>query len=212
MVYYNFTMRKMGVRLVIVMILTVFQVSLPFAEGFSGGSRGSPGSPAESRLQPRERYHSSYSENGSERRSLSGSSQNSKNNGDPLSESFNPATGWHTVSEPVEVVNYRGNRKVVIDKELSVTKVKAEKLDSGKITVKVLFNQEINPRSFSASNLKINGKIVTDDVKFSFSNKGDCVLIQIPAQSREFSLAIDNVEAFDGEQIPEINLGNFQVN
>ncbi len=206
-------MRKLSVRLVIVMILSVFPVSLPFAEGFSGGARGgSPGSPAESRLQARERARSSYSENGSERRSLPGLSQKSNNSGQSLSESFNPATGWHTVSEPVEVVNYRGNRKVVIEEELSVTKVKAEKSDSGKITVKILFNQEINPRSFSASNLKINGKIVTDDVKFSFSNKGDCVLIQIPAQSREFSLAIDNVEAFDGEQIPEINLGNIQVN
>ena len=207
----------MSFGFIAVILLSLFQVSLSFADGFSGGGRGMSGSPAESKRQPPEKSRSSYSgngsERGSERRSTSALtvSQDS-NNGQDAADCFNPSTGWHTVSEPVEVVNYRGSRKVVIEDGLSVTKVKAEKSESGKITVKILFNQEINPRSFSCSNLKINGKFVTDDVKFSFSNKGDCVRIQIPEQSKEFSLAIDNVEAFDGEKIPEINLGNIQVN
>ena len=204
-------MMRMSFRFIAVIFLSLFKVSLSFADGFSGGGRGMSGSPAESKRQPPEKSRTSYSESGSERRTSS-VLPISKNSEQGSSDCFNPSTGWHTVSEPVEVVNYRGSRKVVIEDGLSVTKVKAEKSGVGKITVKILFNQEINPRSFSCSNLKINGKFVTYDVKFSFSNKGDCVRIQIPEQSKEFSLAIENVEAFDGEKIPEINLGNIQVN
>ena len=212
---------RMSFGFIAVILLSLFQVSLSFADGFSGGGRGMSGNAAEGKRQPPEKSRSpssgSGSEHGSERRNLpvlpvTQDSAQDLNNGQDAGDCFNPSTGWHTVSEPVEVVNYRGSRKVVIEDGLSVTKVKAEKSGAGKITVKVLFNQEINPRSFSCSNLKINGKFVTDDVKFSFSNKGDCVRIQIPEQSKEFSLAIDNVEAFDGEKIPEINLGNIQVN
>ena len=207
-------MMRMSFRFIAVIILSLFQVFLSFADGFSGGGRGMSGSPAEGKRQSPEKSRAQYSESGSERRNSPAFvvSQDLNKDGQNSSDCFNPATGWHTVSEPVEVVNYRGSRKAVIEDGLSVAKVKAEKSNSGKITVKILFNQEINPRSFSCSNVKINGKNVTDDVKFSFSNKGDCVRIQIPAQSKEFSLAINDVEAFDGEKIPEINLGNIQVN
>lgn len=130
----------------------------------------------------------------------------------PKIDSYNPSTGWHTVSESNEVVNYRGARKAVPDEELEVSCVTAEKLWNRTTIVEICFNQEINPRSFSSANLKINGKTVNNDVKFKFSRKGDSVKIQIPAQEEKFSLSLGDVEAFDGEKIPEIKLNDISVN
>lgn len=127
-------------------------------------------------------------------------------------DSYNPSTGWHTVCESSEVVKYRGTRKAVSDEKLEVSCVTAENCVNGTTTVEICFNQEINPRSFSSSNLKINGKTADNDVKFKFSRKGDSVKIQIPVQEEKFSLSLGDVEAFDGEKIPEIKLNDILIN
>lgn len=150
---------------------------------------------------------SSSSGSGSERKKSSGVSASSLSQ---VQDSFNPDTGWHTVSlaGPADVVNYRGTRKLIVNEELQVACVKSENKKDG-TTVEVFFNQEINPRSFKATNVKINGKNIDNGVKFSFSRNGDSVRIQIPAQDTDFSLSLSDVEAFDGEKISQIELGNF---
>lgn len=150
---------------------------------------------------------SSSSGSGSERRKSSGPSACPPSQ---VQDSYNPDTGWHTVSlaEPSDVVNYRGTRKLIVDEELQVACVKSEN-KKDETTVEVFFNQEINPRSFKAANVKINGKNIDNGVKFSFGRNGDSVRIQIPAQNTDFSLSLSDVEAFDGEKISQIELGNF---
>lgn len=127
---------------------------------------------------------------------------------------FNPSTGWHTVPTPEqnEIINYRGTRKILIDEDLKVSRIKTETGSNGTATFEIFFNQEINPQSFTSSNLKINGKTADNDVKFFFSRKGDSVKIQIPAQDKDFSLSLSGIEAFDGEKVSELQLGNFSVN
>lgn len=150
---------------------------------------------------------SSSSGSGSERKK---SSEHPSGSPSQVQDSYNPNTGWHTVSlvEPLEVVNYRGTRKLVVGEALQVACVKSEN-KKNETTVEVFFNQEINPRSFKATNVKINGKNIDNGVKFSFGRNGDSVRIQIPAQDKDFSLSLSDVEAFDGEKISQLELGNF---
>lgn len=163
-----------------------------------------------SRIPPAKNTKSnSSSGRGTERRtSISGNGLSSSE----VDDTYNPDTGWHIVTESNEILNYRGTRKVVPSESLEVSCVSAEKYWDGTTLVEICFNQEINPKSFSSSNLKINGKTANNAVKFKFSRKGDSVKIQIPAQDGKFSLSIDDVEAFDGERIPEIKLNDISVN
>lgn len=152
---------------------------------------------------------SSSSDRGTERRtSIPGNGLTSAE----VDDTYNPDTGWHIVTESNEILNYRGTRKVVPSESLEVSCVSAEKYWDGTTLVEICFNQEVNPKSFLSSNLKINGKTANNAVKFKFSRKGDSVKIQIPAQEGKFSLSIDDVEAFDGERIPEIKLNDISVN
>lgn len=137
-------------------------------------------------------------------------SSNADTDSDTGIESYNPSTGWHTIHD-AEIVNYRGARKVITDESFKVCCIKSEKTKNDSISVEIRFNQEINPKSFSSSNLKINGKSVNNDVKFSFSRKGDSVKIQIPSQSESFSLSLVNIQTFDGEEIQEIQLGKISA-
>ena len=209
-------MRNLGLKFITILFLFLLPSYSVFGAGEDrsvGGSGGkTPQSPS-GRMHPRS---SSSSENGSDRRASAASSsrfENFKNAENPshFENIYNPVTGWHTVSEQNEVVNYRGTRKVVPNEALKVSCVSAEKYWNGSTIVEICFNQEINPRSFSSSNVKINGKSVDNDVKFKFSRKGDSVKIQIPAQENNFSLCLGNVEAFDGEKIPEIELSDISV-
>lgn len=125
-------------------------------------------------------------------------------------ESYNPVTGWHTIRNE-KIVNYRGLRKVITDESLKVSFVKTEKSKKNLVSVEICFNQEINPKSFSLSNLKIDGKSANNDVKFYFSKKGDSVKIQIPSEKDSFSLSLSNIETFDGEKIQDIQLGKISV-
>ena len=61
-------MMRMSFRFIAVIILSLFQVFLSFADGFSGGGRGMSGSPAEGKRQSPEKSRAQYSESGSERR------------------------------------------------------------------------------------------------------------------------------------------------
>lgn len=147
-------------------------------------------------------------ESSQKRNSFSSSPKTSQ----PQIDVFNPETGWHIISEPSDVIKYRGTRKAIPEDLPEVAAVQAEKNWNGTFTIiEICFTEEINPRSFSSSNLKINGKTADNDVKFKFGRNGDSVKIQIPTQKEILSLSLDNVESFDGEKIPEIKLNDISV-
>lgn len=158
----------------------------------------------------------SSSGSGSDRRSSTSVSalinEPEKDGEKTITNSFNPETGWHTITESSDIVNFRGTRKASVYESLKVACVQVEKNWNGNTIIEICFNQEINARKFSSSNLKINGKTANNDVKFKFSRNGDSVKIQVPSNLKDFSLSLNDVESFGGEKISEIQLGKISVN
>lgn len=204
-------MKKMSIGFFIVFLVSAL-TAVAFAssgEKNTGGNSKKKFSLDNSRNMFSPQKRSPFSGRGLERRT-SNLFPSADSDSDLGIESYNPDTGWHTIHD-AEIVNYRGTRKVITDESFRVCCIKSERTKNNSVSVEICFNQEINPKSFSSSNLKINGKSANNDVKFSFSRKGDSVKIQIPFQSESFSLSLINIQTFDGEKIQEIQLGKISA-
>lgn len=101
-------------------------------------------------------------------------------------------------TDSAEILNYRGTRKAVSKENLFIKKVKTKNSAAGKTSVEIVFNQEINPRSFSPEKTKINGSPVQGEVNFLFSRNGSGVKIQLPQQNEGFRIELSDIESFDG--------------
>ena len=109
-------------------------------------------------------------------------------------------------SVPPEIIFYRGNRTLSDGEMFTLQNVKSECSENGEILLEITFTQSVNPRSFTADSILINGEKISSKTKFSFNKKGDTIKIQIPAKGEQFLLSIQNVESFDGTKIEPVQI------
>ena len=74
------------------------------------------------------------------------------------------------------------------------------------MSLEIRFNQSVNPHSFTADSILVNGEAIFSDKKPAFNKKGDTVKISLPNENEIFSLKIQNIESFDGKKLESVEL------
>ena len=104
------------------------------------------------------------------------------------------------------IFNYRGNRAYSENLPLKICQVKCTRFDQNTVSVEIVFNQNINPRSFKQESVFIDNNLLPDFCKFSFNRRGDTIKFVAPVNSQTFKLKIQNVRSFNGNIIDPIEL------
>ena len=104
------------------------------------------------------------------------------------------------------IFNYRGNRAYSENLPLKIYQVKCTRFDINTVCVEIVFNQNINPRSFKTGSFFIDNNLLPECCKFSFNRKGDTIKFVAPVNSQTFKLKIQNVRSFNGNVIDPIEL------
>jgi len=105
-----------------------------------------------------------------------------------------------------EMINYRGNRIASEGAEFFLQTIKSERINNAEVSLEISFNQSINPLTFSAESILIDGNAVPPKTKFSFNKKGDTIRLAVPSKSEKMNIIIQNVESFDGTVIVPVQI------
>ena len=104
------------------------------------------------------------------------------------------------------IFNYRGNRAYSENLPLKINLVKCTRFDDKTVCIEILFNQNINPRSFKHESLYIDNNLLPSFCRFSFNRRGDTIKFVAPVNSQTFKLKIQNVRSFNGNVIDPIEM------
>jgi len=105
-----------------------------------------------------------------------------------------------------EIIFYRGARTISESDEFTLQNIKSERTGANEFTIEITFNQSVNPRSFTANSILVDGQEIPSKTKFTFNKKGDTIKVSVPSKNENFSLSIQNVESFDGTKIEPIQI------
>ena len=101
---------------------------------------------------------------------------------------------------------YRGNRTYSENLPLEVYEINCYRVDENTVSLELVFNQSINPRSVKYDSLLIDSNTLPDSIRFSFNRKGDRIKIIVPVSSSSFEVKVQNVCAFDGTMIEPVEM------
>ena len=80
------------------------------------------------------------------------------------------------------------------------------RFDEKTVCIEILFNQNINPRSFKKEAIFIDNNLLPEFCRFSFNRRGDTVKFVAPVNSQTFKLKIQNVRSFSGNVIEPVEM------
>lgn len=99
------------------------------------------------------------------------------------------------------IYNYRGNRIYSQSIPLIISQVKCTRLNDNMVTVEILFNMKIDPRTVRPECFTIDGNQISDPISFIFNKKGDSVRFEIPMQKNNFIFETKKIFAFDKTEL-----------
>ena len=105
-----------------------------------------------------------------------------------------------------KILNYRGNRTYNENLPLKVNQVKCTRFDDKTVCIEIVFNQNINPRSFKRESFFIDNNPLPEFCRFSFNHRGDAIKFAAPINSQTFKLKIHNVSSFSGNVIEPVEM------
>lgn len=103
-------------------------------------------------------------------------------------------------------MKYRGNRTYTDNLPLRINQTECLRKDGEFVSLGILFNKSINPRSVRPGTILINNKPLPPHTSFAFNKKGDTVKIFLPMNSNTFKLKIFKIRSFDGSEIDPVEL------
>ncbi len=121
-------------------------------------------------------------------------------------------TRINKTSSNKDYVNYRGERKALDTKELTVSSIKMKKSEKDTLKIEVKFSDGIDPLSVEKDNISVAGAKLDVNSKITFNKTGDSMTIEIPENSvllaetsekTEVTVEIDNIKSFDGKNMKE---------
>ena len=132
----------------------------------------------------------------------------------PSNPSPVPPTPSHEHPEPPrlppkdesKIFNYRGNRTYIDNLPLKINQVKCFRFDERTVSIEIIFNQNINPRSFRKEAFYIDNNPLPDFCRFSFNRRGDTIKFVAPVNSQTFKLKIQKVRSFSGNIIEPVEM------
>lgn len=105
-----------------------------------------------------------------------------------------------------KIMKYRGNRTYTDNIPLRIIQTECTHVDDKLVSLSIMFNQSINPRSVRPGTILINNKPLPPHTRFAFNKKGDTVKIMFPVNSNTFKLQVLKVRSFDGSEIEPVEL------
>ncbi len=105
---------------------------------------------------------------------------------------------------PDKIINYRGNRvyKDNAEAAFGIINISCERLDENAVTMEVVFNQSINPRSITHESIFINQKPLDPDTHFLFNRKGNIIKLKFYTEEDTVICIIQKILSFDGNPLP----------
>lgn len=103
-------------------------------------------------------------------------------------------------------MKYRGNRTYTDNLPLRINQTECLRKDGEFVSLGILFNKSINPRSVRPGTILINNKPLPPHTRFAFNKKGDTVKIFLPMNNNTFKLKIFKIRSFDGSEIDPVEL------
>ncbi len=104
------------------------------------------------------------------------------------------------------IINYRGNRIYTDNLPLKINQTKCERKNANYVSLDIVFNQSINPRSVHHDSILINNSPLAPGIRFAFNKKGDTIKIFLPINENTFKVKIHRVCSFDGNWIEPVEI------
>ena len=103
---------------------------------------------------------------------------------------------------PENIMNYRGNRTYSKNCPMKIKQIRATRVGEQNVSIEVIFNQSINPRSVKHSSILVDDKTLNDEIRFMFNKMGDTLKFELPLQEQfqgdTFELKMWGIRSFDG--------------
>lgn len=103
-------------------------------------------------------------------------------------------------------MKYRGNRTYTDNLPLRINQTECIRRDDEFVSLSIVFNQSINPRSVKPGTILINNKSLPPYTRIAFNKKGDTIKIFFPTNSDMYKLKISKIRSFDGSEIDPVEL------
>ncbi len=104
------------------------------------------------------------------------------------------------------IINYRGNRIYTDNLPLKINQTKCVRKDGAFISLDIVFNQSINPRSVMHDSILINNAPLGPGIRFHFNKKGNTIKVFIPLSDNSLKIKIQKVRSFDGDMIEPVEI------
>ena len=108
--------------------------------------------------------------------------------------------------DPENIMNYRGTRTYSEDLPLKITQTKSIRKEDNMVSIIIIFNQNINPRSLHRDSILINNMPIPMGARFAFNKRGDTIKILIPLQDSSFKLKVQNISSFNGSLLEAVEI------
>lgn len=108
--------------------------------------------------------------------------------------------------DPDNIIHYRGNRAYSENLPLELVHTRCEKKADELVSLVLIFNQSIDPRTIRPDSCFINNKPLPFGIRFNFSKKGNSVKMLLPLKEDTFKLKVQNISSFDGKKIEPVEL------
>ncbi len=85
-----------------------------------------------------------------------------------------------------------------LPKNFKLIGIRTSPLENGKLTVDLIFNAGIDPRTMNNSCVLINGKPLQQNTKFFFNKRGNIIRFELNNVKDSFSILIQHINSFNG--------------
>ena len=107
---------------------------------------------------------------------------------------------------PDNIIHYRGNRAYSENLPLELVHTRCEKKADELVSLVLIFNQSIDPRTIRPDSCFINNKPLPFGIRFNFNKKGNSVRMLLPLTEDTFKLKVQNISSFEGKKIEPVEL------
>ena len=104
------------------------------------------------------------------------------------------------------IIHYRGNRTYTENLPLKINQIICVRVDGDLVSIEVIFNQSINPRTVRPDSFFINNIPLPPGTRFTFNRRGTTIKILFPISGTSFKFKLRNICSFDGSSIEPVEL------
>jgi len=104
------------------------------------------------------------------------------------------------------IMKYRGSRAYTENIPLKISQIKCVRKNDVFVSLRIIFNQSINPRSVIPGTILIDNMQLPREARLAFNKRGNSIRILLPMSSSFYKLKILKIKSFVGSELEPVEL------